>query len=98
MTTAFTIPPDLIEQLAAAVAQKIGQAPAPAPIPVEFQLWSTENIATYLRRSRSTVRDEVVHLPSFPKPVRLPTASKQRSQALYKAPEVIAWAARHQSK
>lgn len=64
-------------------------------IPINVDLWDTKNISAYLKRSVTTVRDEICALPSFPRPVRLPT--KGRAQALYKAREVIAWAEQHQS-
>ena len=36
----------------------------------EPELWSTEEIAEYLRKERKTIQNRVVHLPGFPKPVR----------------------------
>lgn len=77
-----------IDRLAAAVAESAKQ------LPVSVQLWDTEAIGLYLRRSRNRVRSDIVCLPSFPKPIRLPVSGK--SQALYKAREVIAWAESHQ--
>lgn len=68
-----------------------------APIPVSVELWDTRTISSYLRRSSDTVRDDIVTLPSFPRPRRLPVRSATRAQALYKAREVIAWAERHTS-
>lgn len=68
-----------------------------APIPVSVALWDTRTISAYLRRSSDTVRDDIVTLPSFPRPIRLPVRSATRAQALYKAREVIAWAERHTS-
>lgn len=70
--------------------------PAPAPLPaqpISIALWDTKEIATYLHRSVDRVYSDIVCLPSFPKPIRLPT--KGRAQALYKAREVIAWAEKH---
>lgn len=62
-------------------------------LPVSVDLWDTEYLAAYFKRSASRVRSDIVCLPTFPKPVRLPVAG--RSQALYKAREVIAWAEKH---
>lgn len=69
--------------------------PVVAPLPVEVDLWDTKNISAYLKRSTDTVRDDIVSLPSFPRPIRLPTPG--RAQALYKAREVIKWAESHAS-
>ena len=65
-------------------------------LPVEVDLWDTRNICAYLKRSPDTVRDDIVTLPSFPKPIRLPV--KGRAHALFKAREVIAWAESHVSR
>ena len=69
--------------------------PATAPLPVEVDLWDTKNIGAYLKRLVDTVRDDIVCLPRFPRPIRLPTPG--RAQALYKAHEVIRWAESHVS-
>ena len=62
--------------------------PAPA-LPISIDAWDTEHIARYMKRSVDTVRREIVVQPTFPKPMRIPGAG--RSQALYKAREVVAW-------
>jgi hypothetical protein len=62
----------------------------PQELPASVDLWDTSIIASYLKRSPDHVRKEITPLPSFPKPIRLPVAG--RSQALYKAREVIKWA------
>jgi hypothetical protein len=59
-------------------------------MPVSMDLWDTSHIAAYLKRSEDYIRKEVVSLPSFPRPVRLPVHG--RAQALYKAREVTKWA------
>lgn len=79
----------LLERLTAVIP-----APAPAPAqPISIALWDTKEIAVYLHRSVDRVYSDIVCLPSFPRPIRLPT--KGRAQALYKAREVIAWAEKH---
>jgi hypothetical protein len=83
---------ELLEQLIAQIS-KLG---APA-IPVSVDLWDTRMIGAYLKRSLDTVRDDIVTLPTFPRPIRLPVRSATRAHALYKAREVIAWAERHTS-
>jgi len=67
-------------------------------MPVSIDLWDTKHIAAYLKRSVDTVRDDIITLPSFPRPVRLPVRGVAKAQALYKAREVIAWAERHTSR
>ncbi len=81
---------ELLEKLACAI-QKL-QRP---PLPVSIDLWDTEHLAAYFKRSESRVRTDIVCLPTFPRPVRLPVAG--RAQALYKAREVIAWAEKQTS-
>ena len=58
-------------------------------LPVQIDAWDTEHIARYMKRSCDTVRREIVVQPSFPRPMRIPGAG--RSQALWKAREVVAW-------
>jgi hypothetical protein len=83
---------ELLEQLIA----QLSKLSAPA-IPVSVDLWDTRMIGAYLKRSLDTVRDDIVTLPTFPRPIRLPVRSATRAHALYKAREVIAWAERHTS-
>lgn len=78
-----------IGRLAEAVAENMKQ------LPVSAQLWDIAMIATYLRRSSNRVRSDIVCLPSFPRPIRLPVPG--RAQALWKAREVIAWTESHTS-
>lgn len=78
---------ELLEKLLERLAIPV---PAPAPQqPISIALWDTNDIAAYLKRSRERVYSDIVCLPTFPKPIRLPV--KGRAQALYKAREVIAW-------
>lgn len=65
-------------------------------VPLSAQLWDTEAVASYLKRSYTTVRDTILPLPGFPQAIRLP--GKGRSYPLYKASEVIAWAESYKSK
>ncbi|NGZ86443.1 hypothetical protein [Duganella aceris] len=79
---------ELLEKLLARLT-----APAPQQ-PISIALWDTNDIAAYLHRSRDRVYSDIISLPSFPKPIRLPV--KGRAQALYKAREVVTWAEKHQ--
>jgi hypothetical protein len=60
-------------------------------IPIEYDLWDASHIAAYLKRSHTTVRDRILHLPSFPKPIRIQTTNGT-GHPLYKAREVVKWA------
>ena len=71
----------LIEQLSDLLAR--------GTFPVSMDAWDTECIARYMKRSKDTVRREIVVQPTFPKPMRIPGAG--RAQALYRAREVVAW-------
>jgi len=84
---------NLIAQLAAELARQMRP-----PIPVEIDLWDIATIAAYLKRSESVVRERMACLPSFPKAIRLPSTKTAKGQALYKAREVIQWAAGYQDK
>ncbi len=75
------------EEMLAALLKKLSE---PTPLPVSVDLWDTKHIAAYLKRSLFTVQTRIVVLPTFPAPIRLPVDGK--SQALYKAREVIKWA------
>lgn len=81
---------DILVKLAE-VLEKM-QRPA---LPLSVDLWDTNYLAAYFKRSPSRVRSDIVCLPSFPRPVRLPVEG--RSQALYKAREVIEWAEKQTS-
>lgn len=87
---------NLIERIAVAVASHMRPA-----LPVNVALWDAERIAEYLVRSPRVVRERVVTLPGFPKPIRIPSVQsgkhagkRDRGKALprWKAAEVIAWA------
>lgn len=80
----------LLERLSAVIQ------PPPPPQPIAIALWDTKDIAAYLHRSKERVYTDIVCLPTFPKPIRLPIEGR-RTQALYKAREVIAWVEKHQS-
>lgn len=75
------------KELLAAILQKLSAK----TIPVEVDLWDTEHIAAYLKRSYSTVRDKIIVRPDFPRPIKL-NATQERAHPLYKAREVIRWA------
>ena len=75
------------KEILAAILQKLSEK----SIPVEVDLWDTEHIAAYLKYSYSTVRDKILPLPSFPKPICIRTANGS-GLPRYKARDVIKWA------
>jgi hypothetical protein len=75
------------KEILAAILQKLSEK----SIPLEVDLWDTEHIAAYLKYSYSTVRDKILPLPSFPKPICIRTANGA-GLPRYKAREVIKWA------
>lgn len=81
------------KEILRAILQKLTEQ----KIPLEVDLWDTEHIAAYLKRSYSTVRDKIIVRPDFPKPIRI-NPTKERSHPLYKAREVIEWAESLQEK
>nr|WP_314606529.1 hypothetical protein [uncultured Janthinobacterium sp.] len=87
MTTTET---EVLAKLADAIEKM--QRPA---LPLSIDLWDTNGLAAYFKRSTARIRSDIVCLPTFPRPIRLPVDG--RSQALYKAREVIAWAEKHTS-
>jgi hypothetical protein len=84
---------DLINRLAAAVAERIRPR-----IPIEYDMWDVETIADCLKCSAAQVRERLAPQPDFPKAIRLPTATGGRSQARYRATEVIKWMLKYQDK
>ena len=84
---------DLIIRLAAELAKQLKPA-----LPIEIDLWDIATIAIYLKRSESVVRERMACLPDFPKAIRLPSTRSGRGHALYRAKEVVRWAARYQDK
>lgn len=89
---------DLIERL----AQELGKRLKPS-VPLSVALWTLEDVGTYLQRSARVVGERIAVLPDFPKPIRLPSASSAaeksgKSQPLWKAAEVIAWAEGYKEK
>lgn len=79
------------KEILASILQKLSEKATQAAIPVEVDLWDTEHIAAYLKRSYTTVRDKIIVRPDFPKPIKI-NPTQERSHPLYKAREVIRWA------
>lgn len=84
---------DIIERLAAAVAERIKPT-----VPLNIDLWDIATIASYMKRDVTTVRERFACLPDFPPAIRLPSAKGNRAQPLYKATDVIAWTLKYQER
>lgn len=61
-------------------------------ISFDVGLWSVDEIAVHLKRDRQEIVQDVVYLPSFPKAIRLLTATGGKGHRLWKAREVKEWA------
>lgn len=88
----------LIERIAQAVAACVRPT-----LPLGVALWDVEHIAAYLVRAPKVVRDRVVTLPDFPRPIRIPSVQsgkqdQSKAQPRWKASEVIAWAESYREK
>ncbi len=66
---------------ASASAMRISKAP---------ELWTTEDIAAWLKLKNAEVRDRIVKMPTFPEPFS-PTQAKQGHKVWFAA-DVIEWA------
>jgi predicted DNA-binding transcriptional regulator AlpA len=60
------------------------------------ELWTIEDIASFLKKSRTTVYARVVTIPDFPKAIRLPSAGGKRLHPLWKAEEIFKWVEKYQ--
>lgn len=84
-----------IDKLAQALAERIIPK---VSVPLESQLWDAGQIASYLGMSKSQVTQRFLPLTDFPRAIRIPTADGHRSNARWKAAEIIEWAERHQDR
>ena len=65
-------------------------------VPLADQLWTLADIARYLYRHVETVRESMSCFPDFPAAISLPGRGSGRGKLLYRAGEVVAWAASYQ--
>ncbi len=68
-------------------------------VSIEDELWTFDDIATYLKLSQYTVERRVVVQPDFPEPLQ-PCASSKGSKAVKRwfGGEVIKWARQNRAK
>ena len=62
------------------------------PLPIEIQLWTKQDIGTYLQIDPNKVVQRYASLPDFPKRIELPTAEGKITHPRWKAADVIRWA------
>ena len=62
------------------------------PLPIEIQLWTTDDIASYLKVAQKSVIQRYASLPGFPKRIEIPTAEGRITHPRWKAADVIRWA------
>ena len=65
------------------------------PLPIEIQLWTTQDIGSYLKIDPNKVVQRYASLPDFPKRIEIPTAEGRITHPRWKAVEVIRWAEGH---
>ena len=59
------------------------------PLPIEIQLWTTQDIGSYLKIDPNKVVQRYASLPDFPKRIEIPTAEGRITHPRWKAVEVI---------
>lgn len=60
------------------------------------ELWTIEEIASFLKKSKRSVYSRVITVPDFPKAIRLPSEKGKRAHPLWFAKEVIDWVMKYQ--
>jgi hypothetical protein len=81
-----------IDRIATAVAARL-----PSPIPIAVDLWSSVELGAYFKKSPAVVLERIVPLPTFPRPIYVPS-TRGRGHPRWKAAEVIQWAEQFQEK
>lgn len=62
-----------------------------APVPIEFALWTKEDIGAYLKVAAKHVTERYTCLPDFPKRIELPISGGRKMHPRWKALDVIKW-------
>lgn len=60
------------------------------------ELWTIEDIASFLKKSRATVYARVITIPDFPKAIRLPSSGGKKLHPLWSSEEVCKWVMKYQ--
>lgn len=75
------------------LARQIADRVRPA-VPIEYAVWDVQDVAGYLRKSPQVVRERIVCIPDFPRPIRTPSTRGGKISSghpTWKAIEVIRW-------
>lgn len=56
------------------------------------ELWDADDIAAYLRYTKSTVQNKIIKTPGFPRAVIIATTDSKNGTRRWKADEVRNWA------
>lgn len=83
-------------ELISSLQELIRQLQRPA-VSAEHELWTTQDIAAYLKLSAYTVERRVVIQPSFPTSVQ-PCATGAKAAKRWFAKEVITWLRQHRAR
>lgn len=92
MSSEALAPPELLSSLQELILQL--RRPAVA---AEHELWTSQDIAAYLKLSPDTVERRVVAQPSFPKSVQ-PCATGAKAAKRWFATEVVTWLRQHRAR
>lgn len=60
------------------------------------ELWTIDEISSFLKKSRATVYARIINVPDFPKAIRLPSSSGKSLHPLWRADEVQKWVFKYQ--
>jgi len=62
------------------------------------ELWTVEDIASFLKRKKRYVGERLVNVPGFPQAIRLPAPNGGRGNPLWKSDEISDWVNKFQEK
>lgn len=60
------------------------------------ELWTVEEIASFLKKSKRSVYARVITVPDFPRAIRLPSDKGKKAHPLWLSKEVIDWVLKYQ--
>lgn len=96
MTDPINQQPENQGELLAALKALVVQLQAPRVIPAD-ELWTADDIASYLKLAVDTTERRVVTRPDFPVPLQ-PCLTGKRAAKRWFAGEVIEWARKNRSR
>lgn len=84
------------QDLVGSIQELIRQLQRPT-VPAEHELWTSQDVASYLKLSAYTVERRVVVQPGFPASVQ-PCATGAKAAKRWFAGEVITWVRQHRAR